>query len=88
MKLFRVPFHDAVRSKKWTNVIGINETSNKNCFVCERHFKSCDFDHNGIGVNVKKLKLSAVPSLFLPVVNNLFKNNNDKFINITYNLYA
>ncbi|CAI6349790.1 unnamed protein product [Macrosiphum euphorbiae] len=68
LSFFKVPFHDAVRSKKWTNVIGINETSNKNCFVCERHFKSCDFDHNGIGVNVKKLKLSAVPSLFLPVI--------------------
>jgi len=63
-------------------MIGINETKNKNYFVCEKHFKSCDFDHNGIGVNIKKLKSSAVPSLFLPVVNNLFKINNDKCINI------
>lgn len=46
MKLFRVPFHDAIRSEQWLNVIGINDTSNKNYFVCEKHFKSCDFDHN------------------------------------------
>ncbi|NP_001155542.1 uncharacterized protein LOC100162636 [Acyrthosiphon pisum] len=68
LSLFKVPFHDAIRSKKWMNVIGINETRNKNYFVCEKHFKSCDFNHNGVGVNVKKLKLSAVPSLFLPVI--------------------
>jgi len=74
MKLFRIPFHDAIRSKKWTNVIGINATRNKKYFVCEKHFKNCDFDHNGVSVNVKKLKLSAVPSLFLPVLINLFKN--------------
>ncbi|KAF0729052.1 ACYPI003781 protein [Aphis craccivora] len=66
--LFKVPLHDVIRSEQWLNVIGINGSSNKNYFVCEKHFKSCDFDHNGIDVNVRKLKLSAVPSLFLPVI--------------------
>lgn len=83
MKQFRVPFHDGLRSGKWINVIGINETSNKDYFVCEKHFKSSDFEHNGIDVNVKKLKLSAVPSLFLPVLN-YFKINYYNFINITF----
>lgn len=71
MKLFRVPFYDALGSEKWMNVIRGNETRNEDYFVYEKHFKSSDFEHNGIDVNVKKLKLSAVPSLFLPVLNNL-----------------
>lgn len=89
IKLFRVPFHDVIRSEQWLNVIGINERSNKNYFVCEKHFKSCDFDHNGINVNVRKLKLSAVPSLFLPVLNTIYLKiyNNNYFNNITYILY-
>lgn len=65
MKLFRVPFHDALRSEKWMKVIGINETRNKDYFVCEKHFESSDFEHNGIDVNVKKLKLSALPTQFI-----------------------
>ncbi|KAL5241983.1 hypothetical protein ACI65C_009393 [Semiaphis heraclei] len=60
-----VPFHDVERSERWMNMIGINEIKNKNYFVCEKHFKSCDFDHNGIGVNIKKLKSSAVPKIEL-----------------------
>jgi len=32
----------------------------------------------------KKIKLSAVPSLSLPVLNNLFETKNYKFINITF----
>ncbi|KAL4091561.1 hypothetical protein QTP88_026228 [Uroleucon formosanum] len=74
LSLFKVPFHDVERSEKWMNMIGINETKNKNYFVCEKHFKSCDFDHNKIGVNIKKLKSSAI--IEIVNVENEHKHNN------------
>ncbi|XP_050065291.1 uncharacterized protein LOC126554243 [Aphis gossypii] len=84
--LFKVPFHDVIRSEQWLNVIGINETSNKNYFVREKHFKSCDFDHNGINVNVRKLKLSAVPSLFLPVIEIVNEEHEHNNMELTFDV--
>lgn len=56
------------RAEQWISAIGLlNIEPGKNYFVCQHHFLNNDFNQEGVDVNVKRLKINAVPSLLLPV---------------------
>ncbi|XP_050434680.1 uncharacterized protein LOC126841921 [Adelges cooleyi] len=66
--MFKIPFHDKVRSSEWIKKIGLSIEEGKTYSVCQNHFLKNDIMYNGEGVNVKKLKSSAIPSVFLPEI--------------------
>jgi len=56
------------RADQSKSAIGLlNTEPGKNYFVCHHHFLNSDFNQEGVNVNVKKLKINALPNLLLPV---------------------
>lgn len=56
---------DAERREKWFNSIGYVINAYKNARICSDHFTENDYFNSGTPVRSRRLKKTAIPSIFM-----------------------